>query len=106
MPSFWCINCKGYRDHAYSGCGGSCNNNCYNRCRSCGRETLVSTQLVSGRQPTTNEMIMRAQMSGKTGELTIRGGTGNVHTGNSNDRAVAYNTHTGDYQYFIVEQNK
>ena len=55
---------------------------------------------------TTNEMIARAQMSGKTGEVTISGGTGNVHTGNRNDRAVAYNTHTGDYQYYIVQERK
>ncbi|MEG7979273.1 MAG: hypothetical protein NY202_05280 [Mollicutes bacterium UO1] len=62
--------------------------------------------MVVDRPLTTNEMIARGQMSGKTGELTIRGGTGNVHTGSSNDRAVVYNTHTGDYQYYIVEKNK
>ena len=107
MAKFWCINCKGERDHAYTSCGGACDNNCYNRCRSCGKETLVSADLTTSKKNlTTNEMIALAQMSGKTGELVIKGGTGNVHTGQRNDRGVAYNTHTGDYSYFVVEQNK
>jgi len=106
MANMWCINCKGYRNHAYVYCHGECGNNCYNQCSSCGRETLVSTAMTTNRPLNANEMIAQAQMSGKTGELTVYGGTGNVHTEERNDRELRYNTYTGDYQYYIVQQNK
>ncbi|CAJ0761625.1 16982_t:CDS:2 [Entrophospora sp. SA101] len=80
MAQMWCISCQTYREHAYTYCGGACNNNCYNRCSVCGRETLVNTQLTSTSVVSTDDMIGMAQRSGFKGEVSVKVETGNVRT--------------------------
>ncbi|CAH1759194.1 15288_t:CDS:2 [Entrophospora sp. SA101] len=91
MAQMWCISCQTYREHAYTYCGGACNNNCYNRCSVCGRETLVNTQLTSTSVVSTDDMIGMAQRSGFKGEVSVKVETGNVRTDNRNNNQIQRN---------------
>jgi len=99
MPQMWCINCQANREHAYTYCHGACNNNCYNRCSVCGRETLVSTQLTSTSVVSTDDMIGMAQRSGFKGEVSVKVETGCVKTGEYQCQQLQYNTHSTRYNW-------
>jgi len=99
MAQMWCISCQANRDHAYRYCQGSCGNNCYNRCSTCGRETLVNTQITSTTPVSTNDMVGIAQRSGFQGEVSVKVETGNVFSGEYKCQTLAYNTHTGNYNH-------
>jgi len=106
MPTWWCINCQGEREHEDVYCHSACGHNCVHRCKSCKLETLAnvsSPSMNDSSRDAVRQAVAQAQRQAKakdqtSGVIEIDMSIGNASSGDYLNQILMYDTYTKNYR--------